>query len=523
MMDSNPEFLDLNYSDEDTDDRNIRMGLRQREKLMDDLEKENFSLKMKGLSVLFLQETLHKLTPEGMKELVDDSTELKLKLATLSSNFQQLQSDLNQKDEDVDHLLQELESTQFQLTQVHETYQDQQSEHLEHIDVLSSENKLLKNNLREREKKIDDLEKMVEQNEVEITRHREQLLEYDSVSQLALQEIDQLKDELSDSNRKLAHYTELELKWKDQHTNSLAKQLDIPNSDDIEQLKKIIHAQQTKMLENEHKIAQLEIIANSAPDKPHLIDTAVQANPLQTSSTSSECQTDCLTGTTANMAVETIPIKQFEENRQRFIKELKERNLLLVRISQCLDKSLGFRIDSQEIDTFQMLKKSILHKLQLLQTIQSYFSKLSDEKRFWFDKCKNLETRIDKFNKSLEDFDKSQGEISALKSKLYSVEEILTSEREGARRRVNELINTKRDLEVELSTTLKKLSLKNKVTDSNHGNVYEVVEGEVSKLKELLNFKNHKIEQSILCIEGYLQSSHKYLLDQAINTLVQAD
>ncbi|KAH6569329.1 hypothetical protein BASA60_008249 [Batrachochytrium salamandrivorans] len=50
------------------------MGLKHREKLIDDLKKENFGMKMR---VYFLTETIQKLSPEGVKEIIIEHAELK--------------------------------------------------------------------------------------------------------------------------------------------------------------------------------------------------------------------------------------------------------------------------------------------------------------------------------------------------------------------------------------------------------------------------------------------------------------
>ncbi|KAI8923845.1 hypothetical protein BC831DRAFT_468763, partial [Entophlyctis helioformis] len=60
--------------DNDDDDDHYSMGLKHREKLIDDLKKENFGLKMR---VYFLTENLQKMSPEGVADIVNEHAELK--------------------------------------------------------------------------------------------------------------------------------------------------------------------------------------------------------------------------------------------------------------------------------------------------------------------------------------------------------------------------------------------------------------------------------------------------------------
>ncbi|KAI8902778.1 hypothetical protein BC833DRAFT_572535 [Globomyces pollinis-pini] len=46
-----------------------QMGIKQREKIIDELRKENFGLKMR---IYFLQQNIQNLTPEGMHTIVTE-------------------------------------------------------------------------------------------------------------------------------------------------------------------------------------------------------------------------------------------------------------------------------------------------------------------------------------------------------------------------------------------------------------------------------------------------------------------
>ncbi|KAI8812159.1 hypothetical protein BJ742DRAFT_795049 [Cladochytrium replicatum] len=74
------------------------MGLKQREKLMDELKKDNFELKLK---VYYLQDTLAKTTPESYEKTVNEVTHLKEQNSLLVSEISRIQSDYEQKWQDL--------------------------------------------------------------------------------------------------------------------------------------------------------------------------------------------------------------------------------------------------------------------------------------------------------------------------------------------------------------------------------------------------------------------------------------
>ncbi|KAJ3285124.1 hypothetical protein HK104_009640 [Borealophlyctis nickersoniae] len=65
------------------------LGLKQREKMMDDLKKENFELKMK---VYFLQERLQKCTPDGFAQVMAENDEFKALVQSLQIELDQFRS-----------------------------------------------------------------------------------------------------------------------------------------------------------------------------------------------------------------------------------------------------------------------------------------------------------------------------------------------------------------------------------------------------------------------------------------------
>ncbi|KXS18453.1 hypothetical protein M427DRAFT_210867 [Gonapodya prolifera JEL478] len=66
-------------------------GLKQREKLMDDLKKENFALKLK---IYYLEQQLERDSPEGVAELVKENGSLKAANSALDSELRALQAQL---------------------------------------------------------------------------------------------------------------------------------------------------------------------------------------------------------------------------------------------------------------------------------------------------------------------------------------------------------------------------------------------------------------------------------------------
>jgi hypothetical protein len=141
---------------------------------------------------------------------------------------------------------------------------------------------------------------------------------------------------------------------------------------------------------------------------------------------------------------------QYEQNRLRYIKELKERNLLLVRISQMLDQKLGFRLDPNLIKNFDCLKKNIIEKMKILGGVSDQKIILSKEKGEWIHKCDLLESRINKMSILIDTFKKvdnnSEGltkrlnaENLKLKETLLKTRDIYGLEKQSSITKINDL------------------------------------------------------------------------------------
>ncbi|KAJ3338889.1 hypothetical protein HDU93_008942 [Gonapodya sp. JEL0774] len=74
-------------------------GLKQREKMMDDLKKENFGLKLK---IYYLEQQLERDSPEGVGELVKENLNLKAANSTLEAELRTLRTQITQLRHDLD-------------------------------------------------------------------------------------------------------------------------------------------------------------------------------------------------------------------------------------------------------------------------------------------------------------------------------------------------------------------------------------------------------------------------------------
>jgi hypothetical protein len=91
----------------------------------------------------------------------------------------------------------------------------------------------------------------------------------------------------------------------------------------------------------------------------NLQDVSLQTDEYQQPVSKS---TDKLIDTESVSTEPIISAKEYIDNKARYIQELKERNLLLVRISQYLDNACGF--EQKSVASFTMLKQVLLEKVK---------------------------------------------------------------------------------------------------------------------------------------------------------------
>jgi hypothetical protein len=389
------------------EEEEFSMGIRQREMKINELEKENFGLKMK---IHFLQETIQGLTPKGLEGILFEYNEIKaneaINEANLVTKFNEKEAEFMMEMEEYEREI--LKEKQDLLLQFDKEKQDLLIEFdKEKQDLLIEFDKekqgIISKGAREKQDLLIEFDK--EKQEIISKGAREKqdlLLQFDKEKQEIILEFDKEKQDLLLEFDKEKQDFNGELNVKDFRIETLLQELkdcqsslDFANQIQIENQKNEILSQANQEL--------LEL-KNELKDYKNQLD---------------------LIGKMQNN-------EKIETNRMRYIKELKERNLLLVRISQHLDSKLGFQLDST-VNSFETLKLSIMEKLRILGSIQDIYTNLSTEKSKWIDKCDLLDNRI-----------------TTIKTHLVTEKQKNKAERQEALKRTRELITKKDQLEFEL-------------------------------------------------------------------------
>ncbi|KAJ3275761.1 hypothetical protein HDV01_007228 [Terramyces sp. JEL0728] len=329
------EPSNLNALPDENQEETFSMGLRQREDLISRLEKENFSLKMK---VCFLQENLSKITKDGMIDIINEHAELKamslspkVEVEDLQERIREMNSLLIEKDEDINHLVKELEishETICSMAEQREQDQEDIEENERKMRILCSENEELAENLNTVHNIKTDMEQKNETYEHEIEKYKVQVDQFKKLGDMANSKLISLQKELNSQSEKLQALEKVADESKKNHqVKSQGLQI-IPDLNTQES--QIAVAMQDKGCQNE-------------PEKPN---------------------------------------KSFQETKERYINELKERNYLLVRISQHLDDKLGHKFDLKTLASFSSVKKEILKKLKLLDSVHDHFKLIAKEKMY---------------------------------------------------------------------------------------------------------------------------------------------
>ncbi|KAJ3311295.1 hypothetical protein HDV04_004103 [Boothiomyces sp. JEL0838] len=401
------EPSNLNILPDENQEENFSMGLRQREDMITKLEKENFSLKMK---VCFLQENLSKITKDGMLDIINEHAELKamslspkVEVDELQEKIEEMNELLVEKDEDINHLVKELEisheticSMAEQREQDHELLSDNDAK----IRMLEAENQELMDNLNEVYQSKTELETKAQEYSLQIDKYKGQIQKFKDLAEMAHSKLNSLQKELSSQSEKLHILEQQKEESKPQEMKSQASQ--------------IFPAYNTKEIQS--KIETCEASSQVEPQKPD---------------------------------------KSFQETRERYINELKERNYLLVRISQHLDDKLGHKFDPKSLASFSSVKKAILKKLKLLDSVHDQFKLIAKEKLLWESKFSRMENKIVFLSKTIEELQLSKNNTVELEKQLSKLNDILHKERAGANQRVNELLEEKRKLEYQLVDVFK--------------------------------------------------------------------
>ncbi|KAJ3322106.1 Anucleate primary sterigmata protein B [Boothiomyces sp. JEL0866] len=402
------EPSNLNILPDENQEENFSMGLRQREDMITKLEKENFSLKMK---VCFLQENLSKITKDGMIDIINEHAELKAmslspkgEVEDLQEKIKEMNNLLIEKDEDISHLVKELEISHETICSMAE--QREQDEELLYendskIRMLLNENQELLDNLNVANDTKAMMEHKSEEYEQEIEQYKAQIDRFKKLTDMANAKLTLLQKELSIQSEKLM------------------------------------------------------LLEKNADETKNIQEMKSQGSQIYPIYNTKEIQSVTSTNEIATQVEAQKPDKSFQETRERYINELKERNYLLVRVSQHLDDKLGYKFDPKSLSSFTSVKKAIMKKLKLLDSVHDQFSSLSKEKIVWESKFSRMESKIVVLCKTIEELQSSKKNSKELEAQVSKLKEILHKERAGANQRVNELLEEKKKLEHQIMDVFK--------------------------------------------------------------------
>ncbi|GJJ73159.1 hypothetical protein EMPS_05517 [Entomortierella parvispora] len=163
------------------------MTLKEQEKVIDELKKESFSLKLK---IYFLEERLAKISPEHVDQALQENIDMKVKLQTMNSELKQYKRLLLEAQAVIDSLQQQLSqksNCDLQHGMTAEQEQDYKKAMAERLELRSLLEKLddqvqaLQGKLADKEQELDQMQSnhaMANEYEAQLDELRNQLLEY---------------------------------------------------------------------------------------------------------------------------------------------------------------------------------------------------------------------------------------------------------------------------------------------------------------------------------------------------------
>ncbi|KAL5039024.1 hypothetical protein BDEG_27076 [Batrachochytrium dendrobatidis JEL423] len=496
---SSKESLHLETDDvmlRDTmDDDNLEhysMGLKLREKLIDDLKKENFGLKMR---CYFLTENLEKLSPEGLKEIINEHAELKAIMEDMRLEERilgQQKTHLHKSvptaitcDAACDPIAEIIElHTQKEIKDTVEQLESMLTAKTEETDIAVSklnqltqeisiiETKHAKDRLQW-EAKTEKLNQKLTLVRAKINQERETHIQ--TVKQLeSIQQHSSLQQptptSTSDESKREARYVTENEELKSQVI--LYKQkvdeyqaISACNADDMVFLQNELERQTAKVRELEEKFHMEAEQAKNKKRAPELSKHRLQLQELsnetlrllpQSTSELSEAnirnlllqlyaRIQTLVATkqdttkitqTVDKLVRALPLNDSQDaNRLRYITELKQRNLLLVQVNQRFDSILAdSHLSPQAIKSFSDLKVAIHEKLELLKTHYESLQQLNIEKRLWKTKMSAMEVKLARANHGENHNEPDVQDNQSNNGQVYT-----TSENEVLKKQIKEL------------------------------------------------------------------------------------
>ncbi|KAJ1506176.1 hypothetical protein HMI54_005276 [Coelomomyces lativittatus] len=294
------------------------MTLKEQERIIDDLRKENYNLKMR---IYFLEDTMNKMSPAYVNEAIKENVDLRTKLERSNAEKKQLVDQLQR-------LQTNSQSTSSQINnQLESHHQLQLNMFKSHIETL--ENQLME--LREAKLHLEDKD----------LRQRESQLSTKNQAELALQQVDSLKIELQfikdQSNRYKQELidTQVQLTATEQKLNKLTKSRsshlmeneDVENGENeqkgnlhsqclekMKHLKSHIQAQTLILSEREKQLIELQ---NQVSILTHELNSRDHLDVYQPPNASSRSQGQGQMGTSSALYIQLTELNRQANERAR--------------------------------------------------------------------------------------------------------------------------------------------------------------------------------------------------------------
>ncbi|KAJ3050472.1 hypothetical protein HK097_008565 [Rhizophlyctis rosea] len=149
------------------------LGLKQKEKLVDELKKENFNLKMR---IYYLQEQIQKNTPEGISELMNENADFKVhvenleaELADYHNSYEELQmqhEELEAKSTSIVSLVEKLKAEnatlQSQVSELHSVHAKSVKDLVERLELAKGAVETRDEDVGRLQNEVDELQRAME-------------------------------------------------------------------------------------------------------------------------------------------------------------------------------------------------------------------------------------------------------------------------------------------------------------------------------------------------------------------------
>lgn len=146
--------------------------------------------------------------------------------------------------------------------------------------------------------------------------------------------------------------------------------------------------------------------------------------------------------------------------KEQYIRELKARNLLLIKINQITDSKL--KTNSSNVSTFSDLKHVVLQKIEAMGNLQDVVKHVSHTSEQYALKCRDLDSRLHAAVEMLHHYKLQKPEPtvieSTLQTQLNDTRRSLEQERLVANGKIESLKQENAKLEADLKTTITKLA-----------------------------------------------------------------